>query len=181
MEDWDSTGILPVECHKSQDLMSLHFICLRKVGIGCVTSLENRPAGLSRPAPARCDGPGVAIITSDVLVPVIGRARGGLGFGWVTRFVWVQCTPSQSRPGVNWLPGRGPGGAVCTQGLSRAAALHRRDDWVCGSKHCSMASLDISEILESMRGPGPVSHDRHVVTVAVPAPDVWHQPQGDAL
>ena len=127
MEDRDSTGILPVECHNLQDLVSLHFICLRKVGIGCVTSLENRPAGLSRPAPARCNGPGVAIvaiITSDVLVPVIGRARGGLGFGWVTRFVWVQCTPSQSRPGVNWLPGRGPGGAVCTQGLSRAAALH---------------------------------------------------------
>ena len=84
MEDRDSTGILPVECHNLQDLVSLHFICLRKVGIGCVTSLENRPAGLSRPAPAQCDGPGVAIvaiITSDVLVPVIGRARGGLGFG----------------------------------------------------------------------------------------------------
>ena len=60
------------------------FICLRKVGIGSVTSLENRPAGLSRPAPARCDGPGVAIVTNrtiDVLVPVIGSARGGLGFG----------------------------------------------------------------------------------------------------
>ena len=81
MEDRDSTGILPVECHNLQELVSLHFICLRKVGIGCVTSLENRPAGLSRPAPARCDGPGAAIITSDVLVPVIGRARGGLRFG----------------------------------------------------------------------------------------------------